>query len=212
MTVHDSASASAEAETGSSINEAAVHSLGHRLRALRHAHDRSLAEVAEATGISASFLSLVENGKSDMTIGRLARLVNYFGVEIESLFPTSADRWNPISVVAPGAGSTLKSPAEGIEIYLLASGPSRQMSPMLLEFQPGASLSDYGYHRGEEFVYVAEGVLEIAFEGKPPVILTAGGSVNYPAEIPHLFRNADAEAPLRIVCVDLHGSWAHADS
>lgn len=208
---HD-ATAHAHAPSDTSIDSAAVHSLGHRLRTLRKTHSRSLAEVAEATGISASFLSLVENGKSDMTIGRLARLVTYFGVEIESLFPTASERWDPITVVPSGTGSMLKSPAEGIEISLLASGPSRQMSPMLLEFEPGARLSDYGYHRGEEFVYVVEGMLEIAFEGRAPVMVSPGGSINYPAEIPHLFRNADERAPLRIICVDLHGSWAHADS
>jgi transcriptional regulator with XRE-family HTH domain len=51
--------------------------VGAQLRALRGARRLSLGDVAKGTGISASFLSLVENGRSDITIGRLTRLVDY---------------------------------------------------------------------------------------------------------------------------------------
>ena len=54
--------------------------LGAQLRALRGARRVSLGDVARETGISASFLSLVENGRSDITIGRLTRLVDYYGI------------------------------------------------------------------------------------------------------------------------------------
>src|SRR4051812_28348017 len=53
--------------------------LGAALRGLRRARRLSLQDVAEATAISASFLSLVETGKSDITIGRLVRLVEFYG-------------------------------------------------------------------------------------------------------------------------------------
>ena len=44
--------------------------LGARLRQLRRSRGVSLADVAEGTGISSSFLSMVEKGKSDITISR----------------------------------------------------------------------------------------------------------------------------------------------
>ena len=65
--------------------------LGGALRALRLQRRASLVEVASATGISKSFLSLVENDRSDITIGRLLRLVNYYGADMADLFP-QADR------------------------------------------------------------------------------------------------------------------------
>jgi transcriptional regulator with XRE-family HTH domain len=55
--------------------------LGRRLRDLRRSRRLSLAEVAEQTGISASFISHIENGKSDMSIGRLMRLADLYGAE-----------------------------------------------------------------------------------------------------------------------------------
>ena len=51
--------------------EAVGGDLGARLRELRRSRGVSLAEVAEGTGISASFLSTVEKGKSDITVSRL---------------------------------------------------------------------------------------------------------------------------------------------
>jgi transcriptional regulator with XRE-family HTH domain len=44
--------------------------LGGALRELRKEKGSSLVQVADATGISKSFLSLVESGRSDITIGR----------------------------------------------------------------------------------------------------------------------------------------------
>ena len=52
--------------------------LGGALRALRRERKLSLGDVSSATGISASFLSLVENGKSDITVGRLMRLAGFY--------------------------------------------------------------------------------------------------------------------------------------
>ena len=46
--------------------EAVGGDLGTRLRELRRSRGVSLAEVAEGTGISASFLSTVEKGKSEL--------------------------------------------------------------------------------------------------------------------------------------------------
>src|SRR5688572_18730681 len=72
-----------------------VPSLAEGLRALRLSKGLSLKEVALATEISTSFLSLVENGKSDITIGRLVRLVNLYGVTLTDLIPPRPDDSEP---------------------------------------------------------------------------------------------------------------------
>ena len=40
--------------------------------------------------ISASFLSLVEKDRSDITIGRLVRLIEFYGISITDLLPGEA--------------------------------------------------------------------------------------------------------------------------
>jgi transcriptional regulator with XRE-family HTH domain len=174
--------------------------LGQALRALRKQRGLPLTEVADSTRLSASFLSLVENGKSDITIGRLTRLVEYYGISIADLLPGSPPA-DP-DVVRHDEMRPVHSPAEGIDLYLLAADTARTMMPMFLQFEPGARLAEYGRHVGEEWVYVLSGQLELELEGASPRILGPGDSAYYRADRPHLFRNASTTAPLTLVCVD----------
>ena len=81
----------------------------------------SLAEVAEATRISPSFLSLVELGKSDITIGRLVRLAEFYGVSFTDLLGGRGGDATAGVIVHAHEQRLLHSPAEGIDVYLLAA-------------------------------------------------------------------------------------------
>jgi transcriptional regulator with XRE-family HTH domain len=174
--------------------------VGAQLRALRGARRLSLGDVAKGTGISASFLSLVENGRSDITIGRLTRLVDYFGISITDLLPAPGST-DP-DVVRADETRQLHSPEEGATIFLLASGTGRTMLPMLLELDAGASLAERGNHAGEEFVHVLEGTLVLEVDASEPCELHAGDSAYYRADRSHLFRNGSSEEKLRVICID----------
>jgi XRE family transcriptional regulator, regulator of sulfur utilization len=174
--------------------------LGTTLRAIRTSRRLSLADVADATQISPSFLSLVELGKSDITIGRLTRLADFYKISFSDLLggvaATDAD------VVRAHERTLIHSEAEGIDVYLLSAGTRRTMMAMLLEFEPSAELAEYGRHQGEEFVHVVEGSLALEIAGSEPRLLEAGDSAYYSAERPHLFKNASPDATLRLICVD----------
>jgi quercetin dioxygenase-like cupin family protein len=180
-----------------------LQSLGARLKSVRRARRLSLAEVSEATDVSASFLSLVENDKSDIAIGRLVRLIEFYGISIADLLPGEGGSGSYPDVVATGDRRRLHSQSEGIDIYLLTSVTrDRQMMPLLVEIEPGARLAEHGRHAGEEWVHVLDGRLRLELEGVEPRILCPGDSAYYPSERPHLFVNDDAEQPLRLICVD----------
>ena len=186
----------------SPLGTADADTLGARLRATRRARRLSLARVAEATGISASFLSLVENDGSDITIGRLVRLIEYYGISITDLVPGEDGPGYP-DVTGRDGRRLLHSPAEGIDVYLLTSHTrGRTMMPLLLEIEPGARLAEFGRHAGEEWVHVLDGRLRLELDGTEPRLLEPGDSAYYPAERPHLFCNDDRERPLRLICVD----------
>ncbi|WP_165492153.1 cupin domain-containing protein [Egibacter rhizosphaerae] len=174
--------------------------MGEALRALRQERGLSLAEVAKATGISPSFLSLVETGKNDITVGRLTRLVQFYDVSVLDLLPD--ERHEEPDVIRASEQKLLHSPAEGIDAYLMISDVDRDMLPMLLVFEPGATLAEPGRHQGEEFVHVLEGVLRLEVNGQHVRTLFPGDSAHYSAERPHLFSNARTDSRLRILCVD----------
>ena len=74
--------------------------LGAALRAARTRRGLSLAQVAEATGISRSLLSLIETGRSDITIGRLDKLSLLYDVRLSELLP------EPCITTRPSSGAT----------------------------------------------------------------------------------------------------------
>ena len=162
--------------------------LGERLRALRRERGFSLAKVAKDTGISQSFLSLVETGRTDITIGRLIRLVGFYGVHISELLP-SASGPNAI-VVRSGQEQHVISPAEGIDVYLLTSTTNgRMMMPVVAIFEPGGGLAEYSEHEGEEMVHVLSGSIEAEIGGNEPITLKKHDTVHFRANQPHSYRN-----------------------
>ncbi|HKI92827.1 MAG TPA: cupin domain-containing protein, partial [Gaiellaceae bacterium] len=172
--------------------------LGARLREVRKARRLSLATVAEATGISASFLSLVENEGSDITIGRLVRLIEFYAISITDLVPGRTAAGYP-EIVTPAERQYVHSPAEGIDVYLLTADTRHRMMPHEVAFKPGAKLAEHGRHPGEEWVLVLEGELLLELEGAQPHLLRTGDTAYYPGERPHLFSNASTTQPLRLV-------------
>src|ERR1700756_1965849 len=73
--------------------DGAVHvELGERLRAIRMLRRRTLKEIAGAAGISESFLSQLERGRTNATIATLQRLSSALGIEVSDLFTSTAER------------------------------------------------------------------------------------------------------------------------
>src|SRR5215212_2430681 len=104
--------------------------LGPALRSTRRSKSLSLNDVAVATGISASFLSLVENGKSDITIGRLVRLVAFYGLALTDLLPAAPPA--EADIIRKTEQRTLPSSERGIEFRLLAPDSDGSMMPMIV--------------------------------------------------------------------------------
>src|SRR5579859_1734263 len=62
-----------------------VPNVGAILKQLRSRRGESLREVAHGTGLSASFLSMVERGECDITLGRLGAIAKHYGHDVASL-------------------------------------------------------------------------------------------------------------------------------
>jgi transcriptional regulator with XRE-family HTH domain len=167
--------------------------LGSRLRQLRSSRGLSLVEVAEATGISPSFLSIVENGQSDITVSRLMRLVHWYGVSIADLL--QAPDHSVVRVVRAEQRRSIELSDERIRILMLAPDGQHAMMPVLNVYGEGGGMAESAQHDGEEFVFVLSGTIELAIGNEDPIALSEGDCAYYRAESPHSFRNVgDAEA------------------
>lgn len=178
------ADADAEADGDGTLGERA---LGPRLRQLRRGRGLSLADVAEGAGVSASFLSMVEKGQSDITVSRLMRLVRWFGVSIADLVhePDPA----AVHVVRSGERRSLRLVDEGIAIEMLTSEGGHQMLPVVNVYSQGGAMAEPARHEGEEFVLVVDGKVELSVGDGDPIVLGPGDSAHYRSDLPHSFRN-----------------------
>lgn len=66
--------------------------------------------------------------------------------------------------------------------------PGRQAIQVLVEFGSGVAAPSHS-HPGEEIVYVIDGLLEYALEGRPPVTLKAGDVLFIPYGTFHSVKN-----------------------
>jgi transcriptional regulator with XRE-family HTH domain len=149
--------------------------LAARLKQLRAEHGLSLAQLARATGISSSFLSLVEQAQSDITIGRLVRLAEFYDIELADLLngpPTAPG--DHVRILRASTEHMMHSPMEGVEVYDLAGGARWTLVPMLSTFEPGGSIDIDDEHEHERMVYVLDGTIELAFHGETPTRLRTG--------------------------------------
>ena len=151
--------------------------LGEALRSARKARGLSLAQVAEATGISRSLLSLIETGRSDITIGRLSRLAQLYDIRLAELVPEPRHP-DPIVVRAddrPG----IHYRTEGIDIQILVPGGPHIFQALLATFEPQAAMEEFIIQRNEQFVHVVEGHIRTEFGDGRELELHTGDSATF---------------------------------
>ena len=187
--------------------------LGTRLRALRTERGLSLSQLETATKISSSFLSLVESGKSDITISRLVRLADFFDVELSDLVEGSRVERSPYEVIRDGEGSVLASSSEGITTRFL--GHQRwQLSPRVSDYDAGGTIEIAGgeqaareiLHHRELFVYVITGTFEITVHEEEPITLSRGDALLIRDGADRVSNTGRRPGRLLIVGVTLGGS------
>jgi transcriptional regulator with XRE-family HTH domain len=173
--------------------------LGRQLRELRRQRGFSLSEVSEKTGVSKSFLSLVESGKSDISVGRLIRLTGFYGAHLADILPR-LEATSPL-IVRKEQQALLDSPHEGVRTYIL--GPTdKDMLVMRAYFAPGSAAPEQRSHEGLEFALALRGRIAISIEDYGEVVLEEGEAVYFDSNQPHSYANAgDAEAELLSVSV-----------
>lgn len=122
LTPPSPARAADEGEPGSEdrrqAQSQAVNGIGRRLRARRTGAGKSLRQLARDLGVSASFLSQVENGKTQPSVATLYLICNALDLSIDELFTgqgedeaedqAAATPGSPAGRVSAGGGGSLR--------------------------------------------------------------------------------------------------------
>lgn len=166
--------------------------LGSKIRQLRLRKKIALVDMGKHTGLSASMLSQLENGKLVPTLATLARIAMVFDVGLDFFF---GDRRQKRPFVIVEGAERIKFPdqpsREKPDYFfecLAFSSQDKSLQAYLAEFPkrlPGETIEHL--HDGAEFVHVLEGSLVIRYQAQDH-ILHAGDSVYFDSSEMHSYR------------------------
>ena len=179
--------------------EVTVGAIVHRLRRQR---GLSLEDLAAASGVSASFLSAVERGASDIAVGRLTRVAAAFGLDLVTFLGYFSTPGKPRIMTA--ADRIPVDRGEGIDYYHLPV-PGADAEVVSATFAPHAGFRDVMTHAGLDIVYVVRGELVLIYDNVE-YTLNCGELGVWPSSHPHSFRN-DGDTPAEFFAVVTETVW-----
>jgi transcriptional regulator with XRE-family HTH domain len=173
--------------------------LGQRLRALRSARGLSLAAVADRSGLSVSFLSAVERGQSNISVGNLFKLADAYGTTVPAL---GTDRPpEERHILHPADRSRYVAAGGKVVIEDLIANPGA-LEAQHMEIGPGGGSEEAYTHPGEEFIYVLSGSLSFWIDERDQHSLQPGDTLYFPSIRPHRWRN-DGDEPVRVIWINV---------
>ncbi len=178
--------------------------IGPKLRQLRLRKKIALVDLGKHTGLSASMLSQLENGKLVPTLPTLARIATVFDVGLEHFFLDKRAR-RTFSIVR--ANERLRfpdlpdSPVPGYFFEVLAFGATEKtIGAYLAEFDKRDTKSTKPHqHDGAEFLHVLQGALAVNYQSDE-YFLGAGDSVYFDSSEPHSYTGR-SEEPARAIVI-----------
>lgn len=175
--------------------------VGPRLRALRQARNATLAGLAQETGLTASTLSRLENGRLRPTLEQLLPLARAHGVPLDDLVaaPRTGDprvHLRPVRrsglVMVP-----LTRRAGGIQAYKVIYPPAGRAPTLNLQT-----------HEGYEWFYVLNGHVRFVL-GEEEFQLGVGEAAEFDTGTPHWIGSADSQPAELLALFGAQGERAH---
>jgi len=156
--------------------------LGSRLRALRESRDWTLENVAELTGLSKAFLSRLECGERQPSLGALGSIAKALNVSIATLFEQPDQAADCVIV---RGGSNAAQFVNGLT-YQPLSGSTKpfNLNPIAVTVPADRAGVESYQHDGEEWLTVTSGRLRLSVEGRQ-YVLEAGDSAHFDSRLAH---------------------------
>jgi transcriptional regulator with XRE-family HTH domain len=180
--------------------------LGSLIRLVRTQNGWTLREMSKKVGIPLSTLAKVETDKLSLTYDKLQQLSSRLGMTLTEFLGLgeTASAQAPKPVVSgrrsvAGADNTVQVTTPNYDYqYLCADLRQKRMVPIIVRLH-SHDIAEFGElvkHKGEEFVYVLEGTIEIHLEFYTPVTLRAGQGIYLDSTMEHAYLAKECESAL----------------
>jgi transcriptional regulator with XRE-family HTH domain len=179
--------------------------LGSLIRLVRKKNSWTLRQLSEKVGIPLSTLAKVETDKLSLTYDKLQQFTASLGLSMTE-FLAQADAPPAATLPVFRARRSLTGRGNSIQIstpnydyeYLCADLRQKRMVPILTRIR-SKDIAEFGEplkHKGEEFIFVIEGTVEVHLQFYSPVRLTAGQGIYIDSTMGHAYVAKDCESAL----------------
>lgn len=175
--------------------------LGQKLRELRHQKGYKLNEVAEGADLSISFISLIERDRASISVENLQKLANFYHVRLFQIFQDIEEedafvvKHHQLQDLA-GLGIPNKP-----TLFLLSPEDNLSFKAILAYIPAGAKYEEIRLQKGETYISVKEGQLEVNIPNKKPIVLSKGDSAHLTSFKGTVLKNAEEDRQVQLLIV-----------
>jgi transcriptional regulator with XRE-family HTH domain len=197
-----------------SKSERAAAGLGDRIKRIRQSKRWTLERLSEASGLSISALSKIENDQVSTSFDTLVKIAHGLGLPAAELFespdPTGGQQADGPRVYSArrvftrrGQGEPFSSDYYDYEVHS-SELTHKGMIPLVMTInaREAPPRADWSVHDGEEFIYVVSGELVLHTALYAPLTLRAGDSAYIDSTMAHAFVSLSKDAAVMLsVCM-----------
>jgi transcriptional regulator with XRE-family HTH domain len=163
--------------------------IGREVRAIRRKRGLTVAEAADAGGLSAGMLSKIENGGTSPSLSTLQALAVALDVPLTALFrryeePRPAVHVRAGEAVTADRAGTRAGHQYGLLGHLGAHSGGVTVEPYLITLTERSDVFPTFQHEGLEFLFMLEGAVDYR-HGEDLYPLRPGDSLFFDADAPH---------------------------
>ena len=184
-------------------------SVARQISHYRDLRKLTLAEISAKTKISATYLSRVVNGKSEITVKNLALVAAALDVRPSDLLQENVI--SSYTLTRKNTGREIKIKGRHSFVALLAHlQKNKIMEPLIVVTPFSHKVSKAIGHEGEEFIYLLRGELSLRLKNEV-FSMKEGDSMYFDATLPHSVNSLGKKPSVHLGIIASHGRFFHGD-
>ena len=166
--------------------------VGEKIKSIRETKQISVSELAERTGLAEEQINRIENNVDIPSLAPLIKIARALGVRLGTFLDDQDEvgavvcRKEELNNSTISFSNNAMNARTHMQYHSLSNSKAdRHMEPFIIDIEATDETNyELSSHEGEEFIFVMEGVVEIAY-GKKHHVIEAGDSIYYDSIVPH---------------------------
>ena len=166
--------------------------VGEKIKSIRETKQISVSELAERTGLAEEQINRIENNVDIPSLAPLIKIARALGVRLGTFLDDQDEvgavvcRKEELNNSTISFSNNAMNARTHMQYHSLSNSKAdRHMEPFIIDIEATDETNyELSSHEGEEFIFVMEGAVEIAY-GKKTHVIEAGDSIYYDSIVPH---------------------------